>query len=710
MAALEQVKTDTNWQQAANTVNNNFQKVNTDLEKVKLSTTHSKGYFSTDAELKSAIQTAVKGDIAYVGTNYPYQIWKWNGSAWKNTGQTGGAESVALTDYYTKSEIDIQQSEQNDTIDKSLMEYNVSKFHPTGGIDGTNKYTLETAIAQVPSKYRSIGIKCSFINSAGKSESWEYQGSSWIVSNFKKVGAGAIDEVSNKQGIYNVDANKPLSSGQFYTASTARAAVPSSVRKLGLIITYKTDATTSVTEQYIGSAVSAWTTEANWKNVGSEGGNKILVWNTDAATTRKQVPSKERKKLLQISYENADGQLVNEQYVGTSFTDTEWAKDSNWKQLNELLSQASEIIAPQEPYQKIRGFLKTNGTIDSRTTTYYIKKFNVESLTEVWITLVGGISFYGGWAAFWTVNSEGNMIKSYSIDELGNKFYDYYLQITEDIKEVWITASPVNELGIKSSLGKTFASFPKIVDDETDNIFNIADEYGNIIAYIDVNGKLVTKDSLKPVTPLPNVNNWKGKIWYAYGTSITSILQGKYVDFLAQFSEMEVVNKGIPGGGITDLGGYAKGQVKNAIMNITDGKTSADLITLEVGANEGGELGTKFDIGDDTFCGCLNQCIRYLQENTNAQIVIMPSVSTTTEPSEAEGYYNRLAIIKDVCEINRVYYIDGNCGLGWARIKGADKKYTSDNIHQTELGGYILAEYMWSILQHIPTWKSNLIS
>lgn len=141
-----------------------------------------------------------------------------------------------------------------------------------------------------------------------------------------------LTELTNKQSIYNVDTNVPLESG-FYTSTTARNAVPTFVRKLGLIITYKTDETTSVTEQFIGSAVSAWTTETNWKNVGSEGGNKILEWNTDAATTRKQVPSKERKAGMQISYKPDGEDWVNEQYIGTYFTDNEFVKDSNWTKI-----------------------------------------------------------------------------------------------------------------------------------------------------------------------------------------------------------------------------------------------------------------------------------------------------------------------------------------------------------------------------------------
>lgn len=57
-----------------------------------------------------------------------------------------------------------------------ITEYNVSVQHPTSGTGGTNRYTLETAIVQVPPELRNIGLKVSFINSAGKVETWEFQG------------------------------------------------------------------------------------------------------------------------------------------------------------------------------------------------------------------------------------------------------------------------------------------------------------------------------------------------------------------------------------------------------------------------------------------------------------------------------------------------------------------------------------------------------
>lgn len=64
--------------------------------------------------------------------------------------------------------------------------------------------------------------------------------------------------------------------------------------------------------------------------IGTSGGNIILNWNTDAATTRKEVLSKYRKPGLQISYKDPEKGWINEQYIGSSTTDVEWTKDTNW--------------------------------------------------------------------------------------------------------------------------------------------------------------------------------------------------------------------------------------------------------------------------------------------------------------------------------------------------------------------------------------------
>ncbi len=77
----------------------------------------------------------------------------------------------------------------------------------------------------------------------------------------------AANAAATAQNTYNVTLAVPLSAGTYYTKTTARAAVPSVSRKIGLVITYATAANIWYTERYIGSNVSGWGTESNWEQV-----------------------------------------------------------------------------------------------------------------------------------------------------------------------------------------------------------------------------------------------------------------------------------------------------------------------------------------------------------------------------------------------------------------------------------------------------------
>lgn len=207
------------------------------------------------------------------------------------------------------------------------------------------------------------------------------------------------------------------------------------------------------------------------------------------------------------------------------------------------------------------------------------------------------------------------------------------------------------------------------------------------------------------------MNHWHGKTWYAYGTSMTSIAQGKYVPVVEELSGLKVVNKGIPGGCLTP-DGFGKGNNKRAVMNMDDGKENADLITLEVLPNESGNHGDIYDTDDESFCGCLNQCIRYLQENTKAQIVLIVMIlSNNIEPEkkvkreltglEFAELAERVGHLNGVPVIN--IFTEG--GFGYARVKAKD--YQKDNIHLNDLGGKNMGRFVWSKLKDIPLWEAG---
>ena len=214
-----------------------------------------------------------------------------------------------------------------------------------------------------------------------------------------------------------------------------------------------------------------------------------------------------------------------------------------------------------------------------------------------------------------------------------------------------------------------------------------------------------------------NESHWQGKLWYAYGTSLTSERLGRYTTYVSEFSGLVCVNKGIGGGGIID-----NRKIYDAVM-LGDGKAEADLITLEVGANDAkAPLGLPTDIENTTFCGSLNRCIRHLLENCpKAQVVVMDSTRGRYQLGKPENldeldkvfsggynYLERVEAIRRCCVINGVYFIPlSQLGLGLYRMQNNDK-YLVDQVHHTELGGYNLAQGIWSYLKNIPLWYSEL--
>ena len=106
------------WDKTSDRLNQNFTKIGTEIEKIKNSTSKNKGYYDTSDDLKENVKTGTIGDKAYVGLSYPYQIWKWDGTTWYDTEQTGGEEYVDLDNYYSKEEI----NSLNDETDAQIEE------------------------------------------------------------------------------------------------------------------------------------------------------------------------------------------------------------------------------------------------------------------------------------------------------------------------------------------------------------------------------------------------------------------------------------------------------------------------------------------------------------------------------------------------------------------------------------------------------------
>jgi hypothetical protein len=93
------------WGHAAQTLNNNFEKIDADVEKLKYATSKMKGFYKTSEELKELVKTANVGEIAYVGESSPYAIWEWKNNKWADTGVMENGINVNMSNYYNKTEV-----------------------------------------------------------------------------------------------------------------------------------------------------------------------------------------------------------------------------------------------------------------------------------------------------------------------------------------------------------------------------------------------------------------------------------------------------------------------------------------------------------------------------------------------------------------------------------------------------------------------------
>lgn len=227
-------------------------------------------------------------------------------------------------------------------------------------------------------------------------------------------------------------------------------------------------------------------------------------------------------------------------------------------------------------------------------------------------------------------------------------------------------------------------------------------------------------------------NQWQGKKWYCYGTSMTEsrertgvvgttpdkqpnspVRTGYYSGFLAGFAGLEEHNFGKGGSGVVPAL-HGADSIKSRVMTLDDGKAEADLITVEVIPNdERAELGDITDWSDDTFCGNLNQMLAYLLENTCAVVAVLIATRSRYVPEDVddrshptgEKALKRLQweeAVEKLCRIHGVPCWNGaaEANLGYFRM-GMDTTYVQDQIHLTETGGRILAAYYWGRLQTV---------
>lgn len=92
---IQDLKSNTTWQEASNTINNNNNKISLAIATLENAKLKNKGYFTTVEKLNEAVPNPTIGSKAYVGTSEPYAIYIVENGVWVDSGYTGGDEIVA---------------------------------------------------------------------------------------------------------------------------------------------------------------------------------------------------------------------------------------------------------------------------------------------------------------------------------------------------------------------------------------------------------------------------------------------------------------------------------------------------------------------------------------------------------------------------------------------------------------------------------------
>lgn len=165
---LDLIKNNTKWEDAANSINSNFNKTNLELTKIAASSVKHKGYFTTEAALLAAQPSPKVGDNAYVGATYPGVVYICNTAGmWTATTTVPSPPAVNISEYYKKVETDtlIDTVEENIAsleTDLNNIDVIISGKSPVEGITWGNN--INDVLVKNATKYAWLEILDSTLN------------------------------------------------------------------------------------------------------------------------------------------------------------------------------------------------------------------------------------------------------------------------------------------------------------------------------------------------------------------------------------------------------------------------------------------------------------------------------------------------------------------------------------------------------------------
>ena len=233
----------------------------------------------------------------------------------------------------------------------------------TSGIRLLVKMTYNNTASNVTLKINSLGAKPLYYNNVRVSGDNAWTAGEVIDIYFDGTNfyAGNVQGGSGAGGNLILEWNTDV--------ATTRKQVPSAARKIGLQISYKLNNTNWINEQFIGPSATIeayWTQDIYWQTIALKKDvdsvdtklktffGRILEWNTDESTTKKQIPKSERVKGLIVAFNNPSKGWVIQQFIGSiNVEDNFWGNTSSlyWK----TLATATDISESELKAKKLFG-------------------------------------------------------------------------------------------------------------------------------------------------------------------------------------------------------------------------------------------------------------------------------------------------------------------------------------------------------------------
>jgi hypothetical protein len=251
---FNQINAQSNWGKESEKINQNFQKTDAELEKIK-GASGAVRWFATLTEMKAAVANPRSGDFTWVGTPFPGIVHKYNADtgAWINTGQVPVIAEGDMSDYATKDQLDNLRRDVEDKADQEALD---SLVRTVGGKVDDSEFESEIQRVEelIPAKTSDLTNDSGYITAADLGE----------------TGSGVGNE-------YNATHLHPLASGSYYTLASAIAVVERNRRALGLKVTFSSSDSKWEEYRYYGTSIedAAWATLDLWEVSGQGGSGTV---------------------------------------------------------------------------------------------------------------------------------------------------------------------------------------------------------------------------------------------------------------------------------------------------------------------------------------------------------------------------------------------------------------------------------------------------